>query len=186
MLDLPITLPVPPNEPILDYRPGSPEKAQLKAALRAMSGEQPEIPHVIGGKASHEGASFDVRAPHDKAHLLAKAHDGGEALGKRAIEAALKAAPAWAAMSFDERARIFLKAADLLAGPWRQVLNAATMLGQSKTAYQAEIDAACELIDFYRFNVAFGSALAEHQPISPPGFSNVLELRPLEGFVLTV
>lgn len=185
MLDLPTPLPIPANEPILSYAPGTPEKAQLKAALRAQLGDKVEIPHVIGGKASHEGAALEVRAPHDKARVLATFHDGGEQAAHQAIAAAKKAAHDWAATPFEERARIFLKAADLLAGPWRQTLNAATMLGQSKTAYQAEIDSACELIDFLRFNVAFASRLAE-QPISAAGARNMLELRPLEGFVLAV
>jgi 1-pyrroline-5-carboxylate dehydrogenase len=187
MLDLTTPLPLPANEPILSYAPGSPERAALKAALASMAGERVEIPHVVGGAASHEGAAtYEVRAPHDHALLLATCHDGGAPVATRAIEAALAAAPAWAAMPLAERARIFTRAAELLAGPWRQRINAATMLGQSKTAYQAEIDAACELIDFLRFNVAFASRLAEDQPISPPGVQNTLELRPLEGFVLAV
>jgi len=185
MLDLPLPLPLPHNEPILNYAPGSPEKAQLKAALKSMAGERPDIPHVIGGKEHRDGAAYEVRAPHNKSQLLATAHDGGAAMTRKAIDAAMRAAPMWAATPFEERARIFLKMADLLAGPFRQVLNAATMHGQSKTAYQAEIDSACELIDFLRFNVHFASRLAE-QPISPPGFRNVVELRPLEGFVLAV
>jgi len=185
MLDLPAPLPLPANEPILAYAPGSPEKALLKSALRAMAGERPDIPHVVGGKELRDGASYEVRAPHAKAQVLATAHDGGAEVTKKAIAAALRAAPAWAATPFDERARIFQKAADLLAGPFRMTLNAATMHGQSKTAYQAEIDAACELIDFLRFNVAFASRLAE-QPFSPSGVRNSLELRGLEGFVLAV
>ena len=185
MLDLPTPKPLPPNEPVLSYAPGSPERAALKSALKSMASERPDAPHVIGGVESREGPSFDVRAPHDHSLLVATAHDGGQAVAKKAIEAAMKAAPGWAAMSFEDRARVFMRAADLLAGPWRQVLNAATMLGQSKTAFQAEIDSACELIDFLRFNVAFASRLAE-QPISPPGMSNMLELRPLEGFVFAV
>jgi 1-pyrroline-5-carboxylate dehydrogenase len=186
MLDLPTPTPLPSNEPILSYAPGSPERAALKSALGTMAGERPDVPHVVDGKESREGAIYEVRAPHDHKLLLATCHDGGYAVTERAIAAALAAAPGWGATPFEERARIFLRAADLLAGPWRQVLNAATMLGQSKTAYQAEIDAACELIDFLRFNVAFASRLAEHQPISPPGFLNALELRPLEGFVLAI
>ncbi len=185
MLDLSLPMPLPANEPVLSYAPDSKERATLKTALAAMVKEQPDIPHVIGGEELRDGATYDVRAPHDHGLLLAKAHDGGSAIAARAIEASLRAAPAWAATPFEERARVFLRAADLLAGPWRQTLNAATMLGQSKTAFQAEIDAACELIDFLRFNVAYASRLAE-QPISPPGFSNMLELRPLEGFVLAV
>jgi 1-pyrroline-5-carboxylate dehydrogenase len=186
MLDLPTPSPLPANEPILSYAPGSPERVALKGALASMAKEQPDVPHVVAGQESREGATYEVRAPHDHALLLATCHDGGHAVTERAISAALAAAPAWSAMPFAERARVFLRAADLLAGPWRQILNAATMLGQSKTAYQAEIDAACELIDFLRFNVAFGSRLAEHQPVSPQGFLNTLELRPLEGFVLAV
>ena len=185
MLDLPLPKELPPNEPVLNYAPGSPERAALKASLAKLAKEKPDVPHVIGGKEFRDGAAFDVKAPHDHALVLGTAHDGGTEMAEKAIHASLAAAPAWAATPFEERARIFLRAADLLAGPWRQVLNAATMLGQSKTAYQAEIDAACELIDFLRFNVAFASRLAE-QPISPSGVLNTLELRPLEGFVLAV
>jgi 1-pyrroline-5-carboxylate dehydrogenase len=186
MLDLPAPLPLPVNEPILSYAPGSPERAKLKSTLAAMAKEPVDVPHVVGGRESREGAIYEVRAPHDHELLLATCHDGGYAVTERAITAALAAAPAWSSMPFEERARIFSRAAELLAGPWRQVLNAATMLGQSKTAYQAEIDAACELIDFLRFNVAFASRLAEQQPISPPGFQNNLELRSLEGFILAI
>jgi len=185
MLDLPTPKPLPANEPVLSYAPNSPERRALKAALESMAKERPDVPHVVGGKELRDGASFDVKAPHDHSLTLATAHDGGQAVTEKAIAAALAAAPAWAAASFEERARVFLRAADMLAGPWRQTLNAATMLGQSKTAFQAEIDSACELIDFLRFNVAFASRLAE-QPISPPGMLNTLELRPLEGFVLAV
>ena len=185
MIDVPRPLPMPVNEPVLSYAPGAPERAELAATLSRMADENVHVPHVIGGRESHEGAVMEVRSPHETQRVLATFHDGGSATAERAIEAARAAAPAWAAMSFDERARIFLRAADLLAGPWRATLNAATMLGQSKTAYQAEIDAACELVDFLRFNVAFASRLAE-QPISPPGTSNAVELRPLEGFVLAV
>lgn len=185
MLDLAPPFPAPVNEPILDYAPGSREKAALKAALAELGGQRPEIPHVVGGKERHDGAAFEVRSPHRRAHVLATAHDGGEVVTRAAIEAARAAAPAWAAMPFEARARVFLKAADLLAGPFRATLNAATMLGQSKTAFQAEIDAACELVDFLRFNVHFASRLAE-QPISPAGVRNSLELRPLEGFVLAI
>jgi 1-pyrroline-5-carboxylate dehydrogenase len=185
MLDIPTPLPLPQNEPNLSYAPGTPERAALKAALAKMAGEQTEIRHVIGGKKVTSQATFDVRAPHAHKTVLARAHKGGAAAANQAIEAAMAAAPMWAATPFDERARIFQRAADLLAGPWRQVLNAATMLGQSKTAHQAEIDSACELIDFLRFNVAFASHLTE-QPISPSGIRNALELRPLEGFVFAI
>ena len=185
MLDLPTPKALPPNEPVLNYAPGSPERAALKAVLKSMGKERPDVPHVVGGKELRDGAAFEVKAPHDHSHVVATAHDGGGAVAEQAIAAALKAAPAWAQASFEERSRVFLRAADLLAGPWRQTLNAATMLGQSKTAFQAEIDAACELIDFLRFNVAFASRLAE-QPLSPAGTLNMLELRPLEGFVFAV
>ena len=185
MLDIPTPKALPENEPVLSYAPGTPERAKLKETLGAMAKERPDIPHVVGGKEQHDGASFEVKAPHDHALVLGTAHEGGKPMAEKAISAALAAAPAWAAMSFDERARIFLRAADLLAGPWRARLNAATMLGQSKTAHQAEIDAACELVDFLRFNVAFASRLTE-QPLSSPGILNNLELRPLEGFVLAV
>jgi 1-pyrroline-5-carboxylate dehydrogenase len=185
MLDLPTPKPLPTNEPVLSYAPGTPERSALKAALKTIAAERPDLPHVIGGKEFRDGAPFEVRAPHDHDLVLATAHDGGQAMAERAIAAALAAAPGWAATPFEERARVFLRAAELLAGPWRQTLNAATMLGQSKTAFQAEIDSACELIDFLRFNVAFASRLAE-QPISPAGTLNTLELRPLEGFVLAI
>ena len=185
MLDLPTPKPLPPNEPVLTYAPGTPERAAVKAALKTLAGERPDVPHVVGGKALHDGAAFEVKAPHDHSLVLATAHEGGHAVTEKAIAAALAAAPAWAAMSFEERSRIFLRAADLLAGPWRATVNAATMLGQSKTAYQAEIDSACELIDFLRFNVAYASRLLE-QPHSPSGMLNSMELRPLEGFILAV
>ena len=185
MLDLPTPKLLPANEPVLSYAPGSPERALLKSTLRSMAGERPDVPHVIGGKELREGAAFEVKAPHDHSLVVATAHDGGHGVTEKAIAAALASAPAWAGTSFEERARVFLRAAELLAGPWRQVLNAATMLGQSKTSYQAEIDAACELIDFLRFNVAFASRLTE-QPLSSPGVINMLELRPLEGFVFAI
>ena len=185
MLDLPSPLPCPPNEPVLTYAPGSPERGALKAELARLSGDCPDIPHVIGGEAVHEGAPFDVRSPHAHHKVIGRARHGGHAMAERAISAAKKAAPEWAAMPLLARARIFQRAADLLAGPFRQRLNAATMLGQSKTAFQAEIDAACELVDFLRFNAYFATRLVE-QPISPPGIVNQVELRPLEGFVLAV
>lgn len=185
MLDVPVPLAQPTNEPVLAYAPGSRERAELKAALAAMRSERVEVPHVVGGQPLHEGPTFEVREPHAHRSVRAICHDGGEAITERAIAAARKAAPGWAAASFEERARVFLRAADILAGPMRATLNAATMLGQSKTAFQAEIDAACELVDFLRFNAFFGSRLAE-QPISPPGVRNALELRPLEGFVFAI
>jgi 1-pyrroline-5-carboxylate dehydrogenase len=185
MLDVAAPSPEPVNEPVLSYAPGSAERKSIKDALASMAKERIDIPHVIAGKELRDGAAFSVRAPHDHSLELATAHHGGAAMAEKAIAAALAAAPAWAKTPFDARARIFQRAASLLAGPWRTTLNAATMLGQSKTVYQAEIDSACELIDFLRFNVHFASRIAE-QPISPDGFSNALELRPLEGFVLAV
>ncbi len=185
MLDIPHPLPMPTNEPTHAYAPGSPERARLKEVLGQMASECPDVPHVIGGREVREGATFDVRNPCEHAHVLARAHVSSVALGQKAIDAALAAAPAWAATRLEDRARVFLRAADLLAGPWRATLNAATMLGQSKTAIQAEIDAACELVDFLRFNVAFASRITE-QPVSAPGILNALELRPLEGFVFAV
>lgn len=185
MLDLTLPLPCPPNEAVLSYAPGTPERSALKSALASLAGSIPVIPHVIGGRPLHQGEIFEVRAPHAHRTVLATGHEGGAPVAELAIKAALSAAPAWAETPLAERARIFLRAADLLAGPWRQTINAATMLGQSKTAFQAEIDAACELVDFLRFNAHYACRLAE-QPISSPGTLNALELRPLEGFVLAV
>jgi len=178
--------PAPRNEPVLNYAPGSPERAALKAALARMSGETLDIPVVIGGKEFRTGRTIDIVAPHDHARVLAKAHLADPALIAKAIDSATAAQRDWAAMPFADRAAVFLKAADLLAGPWRQVVNAATMLGQSKTAYQAEIDSACELIDFLRFNVHFAERLYEEQPISSPGIWNRMDHRPLEGFIYAI
>ncbi len=185
MLDIPLPSAPPVNEPVLGYAPKSPERAALKEALAKLSGECPDVGHVIDGTEIFEGESFDVVAPHDFRKVLAKARQSSHAITEKAISAAKKAAPGWAALTLADRARIFLRAADLLAGPFRQTLNAATMLGQSKTAFQAEIDAACELVDFLRFNAHYATKLIE-QPISPAGMHNALELRPLEGFVLAI
>jgi 1-pyrroline-5-carboxylate dehydrogenase len=185
VLDIPLPSAPPVNEPVLGYAPKSPERAALKEALAKLSGECPDVGHMIGGQELREGESFDVVAPHDFRNVLAKAHQSSHAITEKAISAAKNAAPGWAALSLADRARIFLRAADLLAGPFRQTLNAATMLGQSKTAFQAEIDAACELVDFLRFNAHYATKLVE-QPISPAGMHNALELRPLEGFVLAI
>jgi 1-pyrroline-5-carboxylate dehydrogenase len=185
LLDLPLPTPSPHNEPTLSYAPGTPERKALKEALGRLGGEAPDLPHVIGGRPVHEGERFDVRAPHAHRRVLGRSYHGGAKAAEAAIAAAKAAAPGWAALSLEDRARIFLRAAELLAGPMRQTLNAATMLGQSKTAYQAEIDSACELIDFLRFNAHFATRLLE-QPQSSPGVHNAVELRPLEGFVLAV
>jgi len=179
-------VPEPRNEPQLMYGPGSPERVALKAALAEMGGQDIEIPLVIGGKNVTTGRFGEARAPHRHAHRLARFHQAGGVEANAAIDAAIAARPGWAAMAFADRAAIFLKAADLLSGPRRQLLNAATMHGQSKTAYQAEIDSACELIDFWRLNATFAEQVYAHQPSSPPGQWNRLEHRELEGFVFAV
>jgi 1-pyrroline-5-carboxylate dehydrogenase len=179
-------LPQPVNEPVRDYPPGSPERASLKARLDEMAGRQIEIPMVIGGEEVRTGRTADVVMPHDHQHVLGQYHQGGEEEVKRAIAAAADARREWAELSWEARAAVFLRAAELLAGPWRDTMNAATMLGQSKTAYQAEIDAACELADFWRYNVTYMHRLMSEQPISSPGMWNRIEYRPLEGFVFAV
>jgi len=186
MFDAVARFPVPQNEPVLSYAPSTPERAELKRALETMPKDVIDIPLVIGGQEIRTGKTIDVRAPHRRELLLARAHQGGADEVERAIRAALAAQREWAAMPWTARAAIFLRAADLLASKYRPVLNAATMLGQSKTAHQAEIDSACELIDFLRFNVEFARRLHEEQPQSPPGTWNVMEPRPLEGFVFAV
>ena len=179
-------IPSPTNEPVLSYAPGSPERTALKAALAAMVAEQPEIPAVVGGKELRSGKLVDVVSPHRHRHVLAKVHQVDTAGIGRAIDAATEAQREWASWRFEDRAAVFLKAADLLATTWRPVLNAATMLGQSKTAFQAEIDSACELIDFLRYNVHFAERLYREQPESGPGMWNRLDHRPLEGFVYAI
>jgi 1-pyrroline-5-carboxylate dehydrogenase len=178
--------PTPVNEPNLSYAPGTPERDGLKAALSRMSGEQVEIPLVIGGKRVHTGTLTDIRMPHRHAHLLGRAHVAGAPQIEQAIAAARAAKPDWAATPFHERAAIFLRAAELLATKYRPLINAATMLGQSKTAHQAEIDAASESIDFLRFNVQFAHELLSQQPLSSPGVWNFTDYRPLDGFVLAI
>ena len=178
--------PIPANEPVRSYTAGSRERATLEQCLARMSAERIEIPLVIAGKDVHTGKLRPAVMPHEKDHVLADVHQGGPAEVKLAIDAAAQAWPEWAAMPWQDRAAIFLRAADLLAGPWRDRLNAATMLGQSKTVHQAEIDAACELCDFWRFNVAYAARLYAEQPFSAPGTWNRFDYRPLEGFVLAV
>ncbi|MFN2467466.1 MAG: L-glutamate gamma-semialdehyde dehydrogenase [Gaiellaceae bacterium] len=168
------------------YAPGSPERAELRERLRELEGERLELPCVIGGRDVSTGTTAPSVMPHRKAHVLADVHQAGPAEVERAIAAAGDAWHDWSRTPWEERAAVFLRAAELLAGPWRATLNAATMLGQSKTAHQAEIDAACELVDFWRFNVAFMTRIYEEQPESPAGVWNRLEYRPLEGFVLAV
>ena len=178
--------PPPVNEPVRDYLAGSPERASLQVRLAKMAGERIEIPLVIGGEDVKTGKTAEAVMPHAKAHVLADVHQGGPKEVEQAIDASAEAWEDWHRVPWEERAAIFLRAAELLAGPWRDTLNAATMLGQSKTAHQAEIDAACELIDFLRFNVSFMHRIYEEQPISSPGVWNRLEYRPLEGFVFAV
>ena len=175
--------PMPVNEAVRSYAPGSGERASLQAALARMTGERIELPLVIGGRAVTTGRLEAAVMPHAHRHVLADAHLAEPVHVQMAVEAARRAHHDWAAMPWEDRAAIFLRAADLLAGPWRDRLNAATMLGQSKTAHQAEIDAAAELIDFWRFNVAFMRRIYEEQPASPPGVWNRVDYRPLEGFV---
>src|SRR5262245_44838390 len=178
--------PPPRNEPVLGYAPESPERKRLAAKLARQAAEVIEIPLVIGGKEVRGARTADVVMPHDKRHVLAKVHLGGAREVTLAIDSATQARAAWQAFSWEERAAIFLRAAELLAGPWRERINAATMLGQSKTAHQAEIDAACELIDFWRFNAHFAERIYSEQPESAPGVWNRLEHRPLDGYVLAI
>jgi 1-pyrroline-5-carboxylate dehydrogenase len=183
-----VTSPPPPrNEPVRSYAPASPEARDLAAALDELAGQQHELPMTIGGVARMgSGDPMDVVAPHQHAQVLGVLGQSTEQDAESAIRAALHAAPAWRDMPFDERAAVFLRAADLLSTTWRDRLNAATMLGQSKTVQQAEIDAACELADFLRFNVHFARQILEEQPQSAPQTWNRMDYRPLEGFVLAI
>jgi len=180
------SVPVPRNEPILAYTPGSQERKTLRAQLDRMAGEVIEITPRIGGRRVTTGRTADAVMPHDHRHVLAVWHKAGASEVQLAIDAAGAAHREWSRLPWQDRAAIFLKAADLLAGPYRMILNAATMLGQSKTTHQAEIDAACELIDFWRFNVAWAEEIYRQQPLSSPGAWNRLEHRALEGFVFAV
>jgi 1-pyrroline-5-carboxylate dehydrogenase len=178
--------PIPTNEPIRSYAPGTKERASLQARLAEMAGDQIEMPLVIGGQDLRNGRTVDAVMPHDTRHVLGRVNWGGPAEIESAISAAGAAWPDWSGLPWSERAAVFLRVADLLAGPWRDTINASTMLGQSKTAHQAEIDAACELCDFLRFNVAYAARIYDEQPESAAGTWNRLEYRPLEGFVLAV
>ncbi len=178
--------PMPVNEPILNYAPGSVEKKRLKEALKELKSSEIDVPMYIGTKEVRTGKKISMHPPHETKHTLGHFHAGEEKHVHQAIEAALAAKESWAAMSWENRAGIFLKAADLLATKYRPYINGATMLGQSKNAFQAEIDAACEFIDFLRFNVHYLSEIYKQQPISSPGVHNRLEYRPLEGFVLAI
>jgi 1-pyrroline-5-carboxylate dehydrogenase len=179
-------IPVPQNEPVRSHAPGTPERDELKRALREMSAHPIEIPLIVGGKEIRTGQTVDAVMPHCHRHVLAKVHQAGPKEVAAAIAAARAAWPAWAAATLEERAAVFLKAADLLAGKYRATVNAATMLGQSKTSHQAEIDAACELIDFFRFNAHFAERIYAEQPLSAPGTWNQLDYRALEGFVYAI
>lgn len=178
--------PLPVNEPVLSYAPGSPERKSLKEALAALKKKSLDIPMYINGKAVKTGKTKSIHPPHETKHVLGHFHIGTKVHVEKAIESALKVRENWSNMTWETRAHIFLKAADLLATKYRFEMNASTMLGQSKNAYQAEIDAACELIDFLRFNVHFLSQIYQQQPISSPGMHNRMEWRGLEGFVLAI
>jgi len=179
--------PGPVNEPVKQYQPGSHERAVLESKIKELAGQRTELTMTIGGRQQMAtGEAIDVIQPHNKTHVLGQLGNATSVDVAAAIYAAKQAAPGWRALDFDDRAAIFLKAADLLAGPWRATLNAATILGQSKSPYQAEIDAACELIDFWRYNVYFARRLLSEQPESGPGAWNRMEYRPLEGFVLAI
>ena len=179
-------IPVPVNEPVRSHAPGTPERDELKRALRELSARPIEIPVIVGGKEIRTGKTVDAVMPHCHRHVLAKVHQAGPKEIAAAIAAARAAWPEWAAWTLEQRAAVFLKAADLLAGKHRASVNAATMLGQSKTSHQAEIDASCELIDFFRFNAHFAERIHAEQPLSAPGAWNLLDYRPLEGFVYAI
>ncbi|MFN4284961.1 MAG: L-glutamate gamma-semialdehyde dehydrogenase [Lacibacter sp.] len=178
--------PLPANEPVLSYAPGSPERKRLKEVLAELKQTQLDIPMYIGGKEVRTGKKVAIHPPHELSHTLGYFHAGGEEHVHQAIEAALAAKESWANMSWESRANIFLRAADLIATKYRPYLNGTTMLGQSKNVFQAEIDSACEIIDFLRFNVHYLSEIYRQQPISGAGMHNRMEYRPLEGFVLAV
>ena len=179
--------PVPVNEPVRQYQPGSHERTVLESRIKDLAGQQTELTMTIGGRQQMAaGEKIDVVQPHNKAQVLGQLGNAADVDVAAAIYAAKQAAPGWRALSLDDRAAIFLKAAELLAGPWRATLNAATMLGQSKSPFQAEIDAACELIDFWRYNVYYARKVLSEQPESAPGTWNRMEYRPLEGFVLAI
>ena len=178
--------PLPANEPVLSYAPGSKERDDLKKALKSLKSKKTDVPMYIGGEEIRTDDKIEIRPPHEKKFLLGTYNQGTAADVKKAINAALKAKEKWAALSWENRANIFLKAADLIATKYRAEMCATTMLGQSKNAFQAEIDAACELIDFLRFNVHFLNEIYSQQPVSSAGIHNRMEYRPLEGFVLAV
>ena len=181
------TVPKPENDPIQSYAPGTPERKELKATLDELKGKEVEIPIIIGGQEIKTGNTQKCIIPHNHKHVLAHVHQAGESEVKHAIEAAGEAWKSWSTTPFEERAKIFLKMGELAAGKWRQILNASTMLNMSKTVYQAEIDSACEVVDFFNFNPYYAQELNTFQPMhSPPPIKNTIEHRPLEGFVFSV
>src|SRR6516225_1275132 len=187
VMDAVTRTPGPVNEPVKQYQPGSHERAVLEGKIKELAGQRTELTMTIGGRQQMAtGEAIDVVQPHNKNHVLGQLGNATEVDVAAAIYEAKQAAPGWRALDFDDRAAIFLKAAELLAGPWRATLNAATILGQSKSPFQAEIDAACELIDFWRYNVYFARKVLSEQPESAPGSWNRMEYRPLEGFVLAI
>jgi 1-pyrroline-5-carboxylate dehydrogenase len=177
---------LPVNEPVLTYAPGTSEREALKKTLKELKGQKMDIPMFIGGKEVRTGKTQEIHPPHELRHVLGQLHLGDESHVRQAIDAALAAKEAWANMSWENRANIFIRAADLMSTKYRFLMNGTTMLGQSKNAFQAEIDSACEIIDFLRFNVHFLSEIYKQQPLSVPGMHNRMEYRPLEGFVLAV
>ena len=186
-MDAVSNVPVPLNEPVRQYQPGSHERAVLEKKIKQLAAERAELSMTIGGQLRMGGGdAIAVVQPHNHRHVLGRLGNATDEDVAAAIGAARAAAPGWRALSFDDRAAVFLRAADLLAGPWRATLNAATILGQSKSPYQAEIDAACELIDFFRFNVGYARQILAEQPLSAPGAWNRMEYRPLEGFVAAI
>src|SRR5580692_9281667 len=179
--------PVPVNEPVRQYQPGSHERAVLESKIKELAGQRAELTMTIAGRQQMAaGDTIEVVQPHNTQHVLGQLGNATDVDVAAAIYAAKQAAPGWRALAFDDRAAIFLKAAELLAGPWRATINASTVLGQSKSPFQAEIDAACELIDFWRYNVYFARKILSEQPESAPGAWNRMEYRPLEGFVLAI
>ncbi|MEP2771383.1 MAG: L-glutamate gamma-semialdehyde dehydrogenase [Fulvivirga sp.] len=180
------TVPTPTNEPVKSYAPGSPEKLELKKTLKEFKSQEMDVPMYIGGEEVRTGNKIPMNPPHDHKHVLGHFHEGDSSHVEQAVNAALGAKEAWANMSWEHRASIFLKAAELLAGPYRSKINASTMLGQSKNCFQAEIDAACEFIDFLKFNTHYMTQIYQEQPESAPGIWNRMEHRPLEGFVFAI
>lgn len=179
-------LPTPRNEPVLDYVPGTPQRARLKAAIADVEASPCDIPGYVGGREVRTGRTVDIAAPHRHALVVGKLHQLDAGHVRAAIDAAVAAQPEWSSWSLEQRAGVFLRAAELIAGPWRDRLNAATMVGQSKTVVQAEIDSACELVDFLRFNVHYAERLLAEQPDSSPAAWNHVDYRPLEGFVYAI